>query len=118
MIGKNVGIRRARAPFVLATNIDLLFSDSLFREFKGGLKPNKLYRADRYDVDASVPAGASVDDALAFGEGHTIRINRAKGTLINRNGTWIAAAPPPYYAALHSLRHGLKGAMDVRRHLR
>jgi hypothetical protein len=116
MIGKNVGIRRARAPFILATNIDLLFSDSLFREFKRGLKRNKLYRADRYDIDASVPAGASVDDALAYGEGHTVRINRAKGTLLNRNGRWIAAAPPPYYSALHSLRHGLRDARHVVQH--
>ena len=29
MIGKNVGIRRARGRFVLATNIDILFSDDL-----------------------------------------------------------------------------------------
>jgi hypothetical protein len=116
MIGKNVGIRRARAPFILATNIDLLFSDSLFREFKRGLKPNKLYRADRHDIDASVPAGASVDDALAYGEGHTIRINRAKGTLVNRSGTWIAATPRPYRAALHSLRHGLRDARHIVRH--
>jgi hypothetical protein len=32
MIAKNVGIRRARAPFVLATNVDLLFSDGVMRE--------------------------------------------------------------------------------------
>ena len=31
MIGKNVGIRRARGEFVLATNPDLLFSDSVKR---------------------------------------------------------------------------------------
>ena len=30
MIGKNVGIRRSRAPFVLATNVDIIFSDALF----------------------------------------------------------------------------------------
>src|SRR5215467_1007233 len=29
MIAKNVGIRRARAPFVLVTNIDILLSDEL-----------------------------------------------------------------------------------------
>ena len=31
MIGKNVGIRRAKGQFVLATNIDILFSDPLFK---------------------------------------------------------------------------------------
>ena len=29
MIAKNVGIRRARGKFILATNIDILFSDEL-----------------------------------------------------------------------------------------
>ena len=29
MIAKNVGIRRARGEFVLATNIDILFSSEL-----------------------------------------------------------------------------------------
>ena len=32
MIGKNVGIRRARGEFILATNIDILLDDSLFAE--------------------------------------------------------------------------------------
>src|SRR5580704_4601100 len=31
MIGKNVGIRRAHGEFVLATNVDVLFSDELMR---------------------------------------------------------------------------------------
>src|SRR5690349_11117145 len=30
MIAKNVGIRRARGEYILATNIDILFSDPLF----------------------------------------------------------------------------------------
>jgi hypothetical protein len=116
MIGKNVGIRRARAPFILATNIDLLFSDALFREFRRGLKPNKLYRADRYDIEASVPADASIDDALAYGENHTIRINRAKGTLVKRNGTWVGTATSPFYPALRSISHGITDARHVVRH--
>jgi hypothetical protein len=114
MIGKNVGIRRARAPFILATNIDLLFSDSLFREIKRGLKPDRLYRADRYDIDASIPADASVDDALAYGQSHTIRKHRASGSLINRNGTWVNTGTPPYFPALTSMRDGLK---DIKRHV-
>jgi hypothetical protein len=116
MIGKNVGIRRARAPFILATNIDLLFSDALFREFKRGLDPDKLYRADRYDIEASVPADASVDDALAYGDSHTMRINRAKGTLVNRNGTWVDTSPSLFSPILASIRHGLKDARHVVRH--
>jgi len=52
MIAKNVGIRRARAPFVLATNIDILLSDDLFELICAGLKPKALYRVDRRDVVA------------------------------------------------------------------
>ena len=50
MIAKNVGIRRAHAPFILATNIDILLSDELFDFLKRGLKPNAMYRTDRRDV--------------------------------------------------------------------
>jgi hypothetical protein len=50
MIGKNVGIRRSKAPFVLATNIDILLSDELFAYFETGFKANALYRVDRHDV--------------------------------------------------------------------
>ncbi len=56
MIGKNVGIRRSNAPFVLATNIDILLSDELFAFLKSGLKANALYRVDRHDVLAQLDA--------------------------------------------------------------
>jgi hypothetical protein len=52
MIAKNVGIRRARAPFVLATNIDILLSDELFAFMREGLAANVMYRVDRHDVSA------------------------------------------------------------------
>jgi hypothetical protein len=54
MIGKNVGIRRSRADFILATNIDILLSDELFAFLPKGLKPNAMYRADRRDVKADL----------------------------------------------------------------
>jgi len=54
MIAKNVGIRRARAPFVLATNIDILFSDELFAFLQTGPEPRAMYRADRLDVVADL----------------------------------------------------------------
>ena len=59
MIAKNVGIRRARAPFVLATNIDILFSHELFNFMHEGLKANSMYRVDRHDVLAPL-AGPSL----------------------------------------------------------
>ena len=54
MIGKNVGIRRSTAPYVLATNIDILFSDELFSFLTTALKPNAMYRVDRHDVQAEL----------------------------------------------------------------
>jgi hypothetical protein len=77
MIAKNVGIRRARAPFVLATNIDILFSDEIMK-FLGSktLSRRRMYRVDRYDVQPNVPADASIEQQLEFCRNHIIRINR------------------------------------------
>jgi hypothetical protein len=76
MIAKNVGIRRARAPYVLASNIDILLSDELFAFMKAGLKPNAMYRVDRHDVvvqldDVSLPSPAEVRVLPAIRE-HTL----------------------------------------------
>jgi len=81
MIGKNVGIRRARGEFVLATNIDILFSNEL-AEFlsKRRLDPMRMYRIDRQDAMSDVPAGASLDQQLEYCRTHLIRINRREGT--------------------------------------
>ncbi len=76
MIAKNVGIRRSRGEFVLATNIDLLFSDELF-EFLADrrLSPGKMYRVDRWDADENVPLEATIDEQLAYCATHLLRIN-------------------------------------------
>ena len=80
MIAKNVGIRRARGSFVLATNIDLIFSDELM-EFlaERRLDPDLVYRVDRYDVDVGMP-DAPIDEQLEWCENHLVRINRREGT--------------------------------------
>ena len=60
MIGKNVGIRRARGEFVLATNPDLLFSDNVIAFMASDkLLPDVMYRIDRHDVPAEVPDNVS-----------------------------------------------------------
>ena len=81
MIGKNVGIRRARGRFILATNIDILFSNEL-AAFLGEqrLEPNRMYRVDRYDAMSDVPADAPLDEQLAYCRTHLIRVNRREGT--------------------------------------
>ena len=81
MIAKNVGIRRARGEFVLATNIDILFSDELM-EFlaKRCLKPGRMYRADRYDAMSNVPPDAPIDEQLEYCRTHLLRMNLREGT--------------------------------------
>jgi len=49
-IGKNVGIRRASAPFILSTNADILLDDRLFEFINTSfLDSGFIYRADRFD---------------------------------------------------------------------
>ena len=81
MIGKNVGIRRARGRFILATNIDILFSDEL-AAFLGSqqLRTDRMYRIDRHDAMSDVPAGAPIEEQLAYCKSHLIRVNRREGT--------------------------------------
>jgi hypothetical protein len=80
MIAKNVGIRRARGSFVLATNIDLIFSDELMQFLaERRLDPGLVYVTDRYDVDFGMPEGP-IDEQLEWCESHLVRINRREGT--------------------------------------
>ena len=69
MIAKNAGIRRASGEFILATNVDILFSDDIV-EFMA-TKPfseGNLYRAYRYDAK---PGPKTVEEA----KNNLIRIN-------------------------------------------
>lgn len=77
MIGKNVGIRRANGEFVLATNIDVLFSNELI-EFiaRRNLSTQNLYRVDRFDIQAGLDTNFSLDEALKFAWMHPIRMNK------------------------------------------
>lgn len=77
MIGKNVGIRRAKAPFILATNIDLLFSNALIQHIATQrLRADRMYRIDRYDVEAGVPTDLPLRDQLKWCDDHLLRINQ------------------------------------------
>ena len=74
MIGKNVGIRRAKTDFILCTNVDLLFSDELC-EFlaKGEFDENAMYRANRCDVPMEVLDIVGLEEQLKFCKTHVIR---------------------------------------------
>lgn len=67
MIAKNVGIRRARAPFILCTNIDLLFSDELMSFLaKQQLKEGHYYRANRCDIPKNIDENKSIEELLVW----------------------------------------------------
>ncbi|AZN38504.1 hypothetical protein [Paenibacillus albus] len=82
MVGKNVGIRRARGEHVLVTNIDILFSEEVFDFIaKRGLNRGNIYRVCRYDVDNALSVDYSQQEKLQFCEDHIIRINDRFGSL-------------------------------------
>jgi hypothetical protein len=78
---KNVGIRRARAPFVLATNPDVLYTPALFRAIaKRPLAERSFYRASRFDVDG-VPTEAPPRRQLAAARRSIVRVNLIGGSV-------------------------------------
>lgn len=93
MIGKNVGIRRARGEYVLATNIDILFSEELMEYLsKKPLQHGHSYRVDRFDVDSDVMKKPLID-VMKYTNDHVIRYNIKLGTFfkswVGKNGSII-----------------------------
>ena len=81
MIAKNVGIRRARGEYILATNQDILLNDTLFSFLATRpLRQGFLYRIDRFDCEGDVPIDASVEEQLSWCEAHGLRVNSRYGT--------------------------------------
>lgn len=77
MIAKNAGIRRARGRFVLATNIDILFSEALFDFMTGGdLRPDRHYRVDRHDIAANLPVDSTLEQMQQHAWSKPIRTHR------------------------------------------
>src|SRR5215467_11217471 len=74
MTAKNVGIRRARGAFILCANVDLLFSDRLFRTLtERSFEADTYYRANRCDVPDDIDPRWDLDQQLAWCEANIIR---------------------------------------------
>jgi hypothetical protein len=81
MIAKNVGIRRARGRFVVATNIDIIFSTALV-EFIASqrLERGVMYRVDRHDIQSDIPVDAPLEAQLTYCETHQLRVHARHGS--------------------------------------
>jgi hypothetical protein len=93
-IAKNVGIRRARGEFVLATNPDSLYTPEVIDVFaRRELAPDSFYRVTRFDVRAPVPDG-SVKERLEFCRRHIWRVNEVgRSVTFDRPPGWWASRP-------------------------
>ena len=101
MIAKNVGIRRAKGQFVVATNIDVLFSEELFRHIaRRTLDPNRFYRADRHDVPADISAGQPLAEQMGFCRTNVLRVHRCDGTYDMRTGRFDRIFRPTWQLVL------------------
>ncbi len=88
MIAKNVGIRRAKGKYVLATNIDILFPDSLIEYLRDHLKPGYCYRTNRLDVPANLPKLDSINTLLDYCKNNYFRIHGRNGTKVRAKKEW------------------------------
>ncbi len=94
MIAKNVGIRRACGQYVLATNIDILFSDDLMKFLASGrLQRGYMYRLDRYDVPADISLESSIEAQLEYCRKNVIRLNALEGTHNFQSGHYHPVYP-------------------------
>lgn len=73
-IAKNVGIRRAAAPFVLVTNVDVLLGREVLDVIAGGrLAPSTIHRAARVDIKLGIDPAALSWEALEDPASHDRR---------------------------------------------
>ncbi len=81
MIARTSGSAARADKFVLATNIDILFSSELAAFIsERRLQPGRMYRIDRHDVMSDVPVDAPPEEQLAYCRKHLIRVNVREGT--------------------------------------
>jgi hypothetical protein len=108
MIAKNVGISRARGEFVLATNIDVLFSNELMSVLaERNLEEGVFYRVNRHDVPMHVDSSLSINEQLAFCSENVIRIFERDGTFSNLTNTYYWIYPAKNLGPLSKTAHAL-----------
>lgn len=81
MIGKNVGIARSSGKYILSTNIDIIFSDHVFKFIKKHLKENCLYTAVRCDIPNPLPKVEPLEK-IKWSSENFFRVHDSFGSLI------------------------------------
>ena len=98
MIAKNVGIRRSSAPWVIATNIDIIFSDGLMSFLSNyRFRHNSFYRTDRWDVPSRVQQEVSVEKQLNLCETHPLRRYSRLASFDFETNQEVAIYPAPRF---------------------
>jgi hypothetical protein len=88
-IAKNVGLRRARGRFLLATNPDLFYSPPLMRWLaRAPLASGRFYRVNRYDLSADIPQGLEPAGQHRFCREHIARVHSIFGSYAPRQPGW------------------------------
>jgi hypothetical protein len=88
MLAKNIGIRRAKGKYILATNVDVIFGNEIFNFIKNKLDKNILYRVDRFDIPAYPPSNASFNEILKYCNDNFYRIYSAGKIFTKVKGRW------------------------------
>ncbi len=79
-LAKNVGVRRAKGEYILATNPDIVFNDETIRFLADKkLLPECFYRIDRYDIKKTVPSDISAREQLVFCENNWEEVKGLRG---------------------------------------
>lgn len=123
MLAKNVGIRRATGEFVLATNVDVLFSDSLAYSLqRTALKAGRISLAVRHDVDVEPPLDGCRPTAELLGDcaAHVVAVHHTWGSENLQTGSRdvihsrrFEHLPRPLGRAAHLLVEGPPAAARV-----
>ena len=102
MIAKNVGIRRALGEFIIATNVDIIFSDEMFYWLKTGeAKEGRLYRSDRWDIPNEIQLESDIDVLLRRAREEAMRRNLKDGTYVKRDGVLVNTTPTQFDATFY-----------------
>ena len=73
-VAKNVGIRRAAAPWILVTNVDIMLGREIVRAMAAGhLEPATVHRAARWDIKLGIDQTGLTWDALEARANHDRR---------------------------------------------